>query len=122
MFVFNLKFFCLHSVYSDVLSEKLYNACPLSLLCPFPPCLFLSIYFPSLSHVPLFLQHPSYPFLPPIHISFCCRFSTSFGSLLPPVPVPKIKGIDPDLLKVINKISKLYMTLIKCYLKNRALC
>lgn len=42
--------------------------------------------------------------------------------ILPPVPVPKIKGIDPDLLKVINKISKLYMTLIKCYLKNRALC
>ena len=28
--------------------------------------------------------------------------------ILSPVPVPKIKGIDPDLLKVINKISKLY--------------
>lgn len=27
--------------------------------------------------------------------------------ILPPVPVPKIKGIDPDLLKVIN--SKLWV-------------
>lgn len=27
--------------------------------------------------------------------------------ILPPVPVPKIKGIDPDLFKVINKLSKL---------------
>lgn len=30
--------------------------------------------------------------------------------ILPPVPVPKIKGIDPDLLKVINKIMLLPQT------------
>lgn len=42
--------------------------------------------------------------------------------ILPPVPVPKIKGIDPDLLKVINKLSKLYITLIKWYLNNNVLC